>query len=87
MFQVFYDEETLELPDSSTKPDPPPRSDSHGQRPKLRVMVDMLEEFEPREKFAWDTHREYLLTCMGFVNGLGCLLKSATLTLKHGGGG
>lgn len=86
-FQEF-DIETIELPDSATKPEPPPRSDSQGIKPtRLRHMVDMLDASEEEEKFSWDSHREYLLTCMGFVNGLGCLLKSATLTLKHGGGG
>lgn len=87
-FQEFYDAETLELPDSSTQPEPPPRSDSHGTKllVQARHMVDMLTDYEQREKFSWDTHREYLLTCMGFVNGIGCLLKSAVLTMKHGGG-
>lgn len=84
--KVRTSSEADDITDSSSKPVPPPRSDSKRRKPRVRLMVDMLGGYETEETFSWDHQREYLLTCMGFVNGLGCLLKASTLTVKHGGG-
>ncbi|XP_052795019.1 uncharacterized protein LOC128228029 isoform X2 [Mya arenaria] len=88
--QDLSDLGTIELPDSASKPDPPPRTDSHGVSggvaPQGRLMVDSLTQGDGEESFSWDKQRDYLLTCMGFINGLGCLIKAGVYIMKHGGG-
>lgn len=75
-----------DAPESVCKPVPPPRSDSKGTKPRMFHMVDMLGGYEMEDAFSWDAQREYLLTCMGFVNGIGCLFKAPTMIMKYGGG-
>ncbi|KAH3833324.1 hypothetical protein DPMN_106630 [Dreissena polymorpha] len=53
--------------------------------PRKRHLVDYLGQ-EEEGTFMWDSQRAYLITCMGFINSLGCLLKASVGLVKHGGG-
>ncbi|KAL4230155.1 hypothetical protein ACF0H5_010540 [Mactra antiquata] len=75
-----------DISEISCKPVPPPRSDSKGTKTRKLHLVDILGGNEMEETFSWDAQREYLLTCMGFVNGLGCLLKTPVMIMEHEGG-